>query len=221
MITNSGIWMRPGEAAAPTPRDIAVGMCRITRYAGAIWVPLAAHSILVAEFAYRATQYPCDFAFGLLHDAHETVTGEVTRKWKPPEMKSREADLDARIFAAFNLSISTYAERHDLIKAADEKALCAEATLCGLPHWAEYYEREEGRAAPALTADENAIATAIIDRWTNPHMACEDSLEIKILTRALIQLAAGMTSAAWTTLWDAARPLLPPGSEGILDFSKA
>lgn len=185
MITNSGIWMRPGENCAPNERDIAVAMCRITRYAGALWVPLAAHSILVGEYAYQKTKDPQDFAFGLLHDAHETVTGEVTRHWKPKVMKESENELDARIFCFFNLSILDYLNRRDIIKEADEKALTAEATILGLKNWPHYFETVEGRPVPEISTAEKAKACLILNHWTTYTMIQGDSVEVNVLAGAL------------------------------------
>src|SRR5260221_3697868 len=104
MITYSGVQMSPGCMNVPTAMDIAVGMCRITRYAGALWVPLAAHSVIVAEFCYQraVSQKGLFFCYGLLHDAHEIVTGEITRHYKPDEMKPLERELDELLLPSFD-----------------------------------------------------------------------------------------------------------------------
>jgi hypothetical protein len=198
MITFTGVQMNPGCGNVPTPKDIAVGMCRITRYAGALWVPLAAHSILVAEFAWqRFGAYPF-FGYGLLHDAHETVTGEVTRHYKPDGMKSYEQELDEAIFKSFDLSIDDYRKNRDKIKEADEMALCAEATFYGLKGWPDYYRKRESRDIPRLSAPEQTVSRRILLEWSNPMMVTADSDEQRELEKALLFVKEGDFHAAKT-----------------------
>lgn len=187
MITYSGVQMSPGCRNVPTARDIAVGMCRITRYAGALWVPLAAHSVIVAEFCYQraVNQKGLFFGYGLLHDAHETVTGEVTRHYKPKDMKPFESELDEAIFPWFNLDIKSYREQKDFIKRSDELALTAEATLLGLKGWPAYYERMEGHPPLKLTADQESRANVILKYWSRPEMVLEGSIEQQMFSYAL------------------------------------
>jgi hypothetical protein len=179
--------MNPGCGNVPTPKDIAVGMCRITRYAGALWVPLAAHSVIVAEFCYRRAESDKDrfFCYGLLHDAHETVTGEVTRHYKPAEMKPFENELDDVIFSAFNLDVQAYREQKRFIKSSDEMSLAAEATLLGLKGWPAYYERMEGHPPLRLMPDYEALAKIILNYWSRPEMVTAGSDEQQWLEAAL------------------------------------
>jgi len=157
MITYTGIRVAPDNDLVPSPRDIAVQMARITRYGGAVWCPLLAHSVLVAGLVLkaihhvrlRASDLPT-WAWGLLHDAHEVVTGEVVRPWKPDGLRARQAELDRRIRDAFHLDESSI----DLamVKAMDERALIAEAVVLQLPNFARAYTEIEDLAefpAPA------------------------------------------------------------------------
>lgn len=198
MITHSGVQMSPGCTNVPTAMDISVGMCRITRYAGALWVPLAAHSVIVAEFCYQRAVSHEDlfFCYGLLHDAHETVTGEMTRHYKPPELKPLENELDEAIFNAFNLDIVFYREQKDFIKRSDELALTAEATLLGLKGWPAYYERMEGHPPPKLTPDYQALAEKILEYWSYPQMILENSVAMKQMAHALTYVKSGDYKAA-------------------------
>ena len=187
MITDSGVQMHPACGRAPTPRDIAVGMCRITRYAGAVWCPLALHSILVAEFALRSSGISdTRWAMGLLHDAHETVTGEVTRHYKPKEMKPYEHELDAAIFKSFGLDVEAYRKEHAFFKEMDEKALCVEALALGLKDWPAYYQAREGKPIPVLTESERVVGRVVIHSiWREPDMVRDRSEQIEILANAL------------------------------------
>lgn len=193
MITYSGVQMHPGCKNAPTAMDIAVGMCRITRYAGALWVPLAAHSVIVAEFSYHRSNgnKALAFCYGLLHDAHETVTGEVTRHYKPKEMKAYENELDDLIFPAFGLDVALYRKEGDFYKEMDQMALAAEATLLRLKGWPEYFRKMEKRTVPALDPKEDGIANVTLKYWSRPEMVEEGSLEQRRFAHALTSVAAG------------------------------
>lgn len=203
MITNSGVQMSPGCGRAPIAEDIAIGMCRITRYAGSIWCPLAAHSILVAEYAWLDKGTDEAWAWGLLHDAHETVTGEITRHWKPKEMSLFERELDSVIFEAFNLDVDRYrkeglGDRSEpgFVKVADEKALCIESLSLGLKNWPEYYRRQEGRDIPTLTAMENQAGVRILEAWRSPAMVEDGSPQSRRLGEALVAIRQGMLDRA-------------------------
>lgn len=135
MITSTGIRVAPDNQNCPSELDVAIAMCRITRYAGAIWCPLAAHSILVAELVLTMSHSLFDWACGLLHDAHETVTGEITRPWKPREMKTFEKDLNYRLEKHFQV----FGLEGKQIKEADVRALVCEATVLNLPGFWDIY----------------------------------------------------------------------------------
>lgn len=186
MITTTGVQMHPGCGRCPTPKDIATGMCRVTRYAGAIWVPLAAHSLIVAEYALMVDGTRFLWACGLLHDAHETVTGEITRHYKPVEMKPLEKELDEEIFASFGFDYVRYQQNKDFIKQMDEKALTVEAETYGLKGWPAYYRSREGKDTPSLTGEERKVGENILRNWTAPSMIVSDSPHILRLTEALV-----------------------------------
>jgi hypothetical protein len=156
VITHSGIWVTPTTGLVPSPLDIAVHSGRITRYAGALWSPLLAHMVFVAEITWSELMmrtgpggcpnfdYPT-WAWSLLHDAHETFMGEIPRRWKLPERKAQEKEADRRIAAAYGLLGSVI--DHALIKEADERALLAEAVTLKLPGFPEKYTAENNLLA--------------------------------------------------------------------------
>jgi hypothetical protein len=184
--------MIPGGRTAPTAADLAIGACRVTRYAGALWMPLSVHSILVADLCWLASREDVDWVLGLFHDLHETVTGEVVRHWKPPEMRTFEAEIDRRIFRAFHLDLDLYRRRADFVKAADEKALAAEATMLGLPGWPGFYERETGAPPPILGSEERTIAASLFgSAWMRPEAIRSDSASVGAFTDALHLVRAG------------------------------
>lgn len=196
MITHTGTHVTPDNNGVPSERDLAVGMCRITRYAGSIWCPLAPHSILVAEYCAMEAGTELAWAHGMLHDAHECVTGELTRWWKPSSMKEFERDLDVRILRYFGLEPYRHAELHPLIKRADEKALCAEATILGLPGWADFY-RKEGGTPPTLSDSERTVAEQLLwGIWRDPEMVQHASRQADILTEVFWHLKVGSHAEA-------------------------
>jgi len=162
MITQSGIRVAPDTNTVPAPLDLAVHMARITRFGGAVWSPLLLHSVLVAELVWRelATRkedfdFP-SFCWALLHDAHETVTGEIPRPWKPKQMKDYQHELDYRIAQAYRVDLTKVDLK--LVKAMDERALLLEANSLGLPKESfqkAYSEREMGGDGfPAVPDDQ-------------------------------------------------------------------
>lgn len=160
MITASGRWVIPdGRAifhhgkkmgplmASPSTSDIAAGMCRVTRFAGAIWCPLSAHSLLVAQLHARlfASPSPLAWAQGLLHDAHEVVTGEVVNDHKHKELKKEQSNLDMHIYSMMGVTMPDAAELHQ----ADMLALDIEALLLRLKGW-ELYKAALGVHIPEV-----------------------------------------------------------------------
>lgn len=92
---------------SPTPetislRDIAHGLALITRWCGATQVPLsvAQHSIIVAD------QLPPDWrGYGLLHDGHEALTGDITTPMKQALRAVGAGDAVDRIACAIDKAI--------------------------------------------------------------------------------------------------------------------
>ncbi len=208
MITCSGVNMVPGGTVSPEPVDIATGMCRITRYAGAIWVPLALHSIMVAEFIYGRSGNLEYWAMGMLHDAHEIVTGEVTRHWKPADMRLYEDQLDGLIFKRFKLNHEPYHDHHQFFKECDELALSAEAVICELPDWPNFYLRENGKPHPEPWDGEKKFAHRVLhSQWSAPEMVLRDSLQMVRLTESFERIAKGDYAGARETALGDIKPL--------------
>lgn len=200
MITYCGIRVAPGTTIAPSPADIAVQMGRITRFGGAVWSPLLMHSALVAELTWRnlaaqnAKQFDFQtFSWALLHDAHEVVTGEVPRPWKPKQMKDSQHELDFLIASAFKVDLREVDTR--IVKAMDERALLLEALELGLPGFTAVYERQElgGDHFPHIPEEERRLAGALVnsDFWRAEVVTDWRSRPVRLFTGVLEQLAAG------------------------------
>lgn len=192
MITNSGIVVDPGMDSAPSETDIAISMCRVTRYAGSIWCPLSVHSILTVEMAFQKTGNYRTYAYGLLHDCHETITGEIVRAWKPPEMKTRESELDGRILPTFGLRREELYDLSADIRYADEKALCLEASIRRLPGWRSYYEKKNHHPPIEPNAWETSFANRLFDsHWMDPASILTGSRSVALLCAALVSVRFG------------------------------
>lgn len=120
------------SGGAPSLEDIAWQLLHVCRYAGACKVnyTVGIHSMLVADFVvarWPGLEFPA-----LLHDGTEACVGDIPKPFKSPEMRQIEDILMERISEQFGFSKLTEND-HKIIKAADIRALCAEADLIGPP----------------------------------------------------------------------------------------
>ncbi len=122
----------------PTPQDVywpdvVAGLAHINRYSGNAGVyTVAQHSIIVAN------QLPPDLRlYGLLHDAHEFVVGDMTRPMKKAvervgglvallQLQAIEGDVDRAIYAAAGLPFPISPEIRHVVKTADLRAALTE-----------------------------------------------------------------------------------------------
>lgn len=158
LITQSGVHIQTtgGAAGTPTAQDIAVHAGRLCRFGGAVWYPLLPHLVLVGLLAYRRSGLLMNLLWGFLHDAHETVTGDVPRPFKCDCMRREQSALDRRILDRF---IGLEAEPlidYKLINECDHDACDLEAIELGLPG---YHEIATAHAAAYRRARPNVIHT--------------------------------------------------------------
>lgn len=130
-LTYTGKEVSP-TSGAPSLEDIAWQLLHVCRYAGACRVnyTVGIHSMLVADFV--AVKHPKLEFPALLHDGTESCVGDIPKPFKSPEMRKIEDILEARIWEQFEIP-AIDEEEHRIIKAADIRALCAEADLIGPP----------------------------------------------------------------------------------------
>lgn len=119
-------------SGAPSLEDIAWQLLHVCRYAGACRVnySVGIHSMLVADFV--AAKYPSLEFPALLHDGTEACIGDIPKPFKSEGMRRIEDVLMERIWEQFNIP-KLMDEEYKIIKAADIRALCAEADLIGPP----------------------------------------------------------------------------------------
>jgi len=137
MMSRSGVLVLPDNDAAPPLCDIALSLSRQPRFGGHTVDPwsVAEHSMVVALIARYASHAPLGSRqemYGLVHDAHESVTGDIPSTWKTPEMRAQQAQLDERLYVTLGITPPDSAMSR-FIKACDRAALLAEAKLLATP----------------------------------------------------------------------------------------
>lgn len=112
---------------APTLHDVAVGLSREGRYAGAgiKWWPVLLHTFVVCDLLPDPLKI-----HGLLHDAPECITGDIPKPLKTDAMEKTEREIFVRIYAEFGVPLPTEAEFSE-VKRADYRAFCGEVYTVG------------------------------------------------------------------------------------------
>lgn len=124
------------EAADISFLDIAHSLSNIQRFNGGATrsLSVARHSLNVSNIVLEDTGSRVSALYGLLHDAHEYITGDITTPIKAAIKKLSNGDplgvlqnsIDRAIFSAANLPDIMDARIHHAVKIADEKALSYE-----------------------------------------------------------------------------------------------
>lgn len=128
MITYTGKFLN-GPEDSPDVVDIAVSLARMCRFNGfctIFW------SVLQHSFAVEQILDPEYKMYGLLHDAAESVVGDIPRPVKLPIVSKMEDDIMKGIYATFNLPEPTPKIKLH-VKEADDRILYAECVLFGPP----------------------------------------------------------------------------------------
>jgi uncharacterized protein len=115
--------------------DIAHHLAGIIRFSGltrnGIGSSVAAHSIWVADYLYQRTRCPLLAMHGLLHDAHEAYTGDITSPVKSVPgirevLKPLCDNLQQVILDALHIP-DLNEHQHAQVKSADMASLAVEA----------------------------------------------------------------------------------------------
>lgn len=118
------------QTGHPSLIDIAVGLHRMPRFAGQTerWFSVLDHSLFVEHLA-QADDASRELSIALLlHDAHESLTGDVPTPLKPRELTTIQQALDIGIMEAFMPGgHRAYLDLHDCVKGYDRRAVAAEA----------------------------------------------------------------------------------------------
>jgi len=175
MLTHTGIKILPLNDTAPSPVDLAVHMGRLCLYGGAIWFNLLSHSILVSWLVRSLAPSFENWAWALLHDAHETVTGDVPHPWKTDDMRERQKVLDLRIASYYKIDRRLVSPA--AIKQADLLATSYAAYALGLRGYSQL-QKEKLPTECATEPDESTrdLVLALADSPLNDPAVCTRGL---------------------------------------------
>ena len=144
MITFTGISVMMDNEEAPNLTDIAVSLGRLPRFCGHTlqWWPVLAHSLAVYDILNEVGARTETLLYGLLHDAHESVFGDIPRTWKTPLYKDLGKSLDSRIFTKLGLRGFPAFDAEERVHRADELALVHEVYTVGNVEIRKYFASE-------------------------------------------------------------------------------
>lgn len=147
MISLANKWVHPTKGFEIDLLTLARHLGRVVRFGGALntYYTVLQHSLFVSHMAglrcrdkreELATMNPMRLAlWGLLHDAHEFLTGDVPTDWKTDELRAAQEGMDVKIRAALGLDPADGPGllESDLVKQCDHEALIVEANYVS-PH---------------------------------------------------------------------------------------
>lgn len=138
-LTHSGRLVQIDRPDAPTLEDIGLGLSRQPRFTGQtrVWFSVLDHSFFVHDMA--SGESPEVQLALLLHDAHESLTGDVPTGFKSEELRDLQKNfLDNLIMEAhFPGGIEAYRNIAEIAEY-DARALVAEAIEIGPPNFRRY-----------------------------------------------------------------------------------
>jgi 5'-deoxynucleotidase YfbR-like HD superfamily hydrolase len=122
---------------APSLMDIAISLSREGRYAGAgmRWWPVVLHTFVVCDLLPPQLKL-----HGLLHDASETITGDVPKPAKTDAVEHLEKKITESIYRHFGIGMPNEDQRRQ-VKEADRKTFRGEIYTVGTQALQEHYER--------------------------------------------------------------------------------
>lgn len=141
-LTHSGRLVSLDRPDAPTLEDMGLGLSRQPRFTGQtrVWFSVLDHSFFVHDMA--GTETPEVQLAVLLHDAHESLTGDVPSGFKNEELRDlQKGFLDTLIAEAHfpgGYDAFTRPEVREAIAEYDARALVAEAIEIGPPYFRKY-----------------------------------------------------------------------------------
>lgn len=197
MITYTGrpVWPewiaeRPTPEGEPTDigpaiEDIAVGLGRQSRFAGQTreFYTVLCHSLVTHQIAREL--WPEDKAlqrYLLLHDAHESMIGDVPTTWKSMFTRLDEAELDRRIAAEHGIE-ELSDENKLLFKDVDYAALAAEAHALGHAEAERWWPKDDFNSLMVRAFDLTVLQLQV----GNPVRYLQPEHSIRALRSALQQ----------------------------------
>jgi hypothetical protein len=123
--------------AAPSLFDVAISLSREGRYSGngIRWWPVALHTFVVCDMLPETIQI-----HGLMHDAPESVTGDVPKPVKTKEIEEFEEHLLVMLYKSFGIPFPDI-ETRAAVKAVDKQVLHGEVYTVGTQALQDLYPR--------------------------------------------------------------------------------
>ncbi len=149
-LTYTGRVIKPGGQGHPSLVDIAISLSRQPRFAGHCrrWWSVLDHT-LFGDDLISAAIIPEYRLSWLLHDAHESITGDVPTDFKGEGLKLDQQILDTGIHQAFMPHVGA-----SNVRDLDKRCLLAEAILVGPP------ESDQHLKSFGWTEDDNGQLTS-------------------------------------------------------------
>jgi hypothetical protein len=168
------------EPSDPDPEeiellDIATSLSKEPRFnaLGDPAISVGLHSLAVQKFLERMDEEPLVQIYGLLHDAHETYTGDTPGMMKTPDQRAREDILTETIYEAFDIPLPE--ESHERkVGNADDVSLLTEVFL--------KYPREDFDHKAASTDVDAMTAEEAVYSMLDLYSTVEDTPENFIST---------------------------------------
>ncbi|MBA3678515.1 MAG: hypothetical protein H0W74_14125 [Sphingosinicella sp.] len=131
-LTYTGRIIKPGGQGHPSLTDIAISLSRQPRFAGHCrrWWSVLDHT-LFGDDLLSAMILPAYRLSWLLHDAHESITGDVPTDFKSEGLKLDQQILDTGIHQAFMPHVEQGWITN--VRVLDKRCLLAEAYVVGPP----------------------------------------------------------------------------------------
>lgn len=135
-----------GGGYCPSIHDIAVGLSRIPRWAGATVRPWSVllHSLAAYDVAYAQDEKPEVIFAALMHDAEEMATGDIPSPFKTEAQKNLADELRGWFFdVSFKQPYplpSVWERVHEIdraLAAAEAQCLCHPMTRRDFPDWTQ------------------------------------------------------------------------------------
>lgn len=131
--------LREPDPSLITIEEVAWGLSRVCRYSGKTpkFYSVSEHSVLVAQHLREQGESGEVQLAAILHDAHESLVGDVLPCIKSLVVGYRriEKDLDRAILTGLGLPLDLLEKHHAVVKGADNWALSAEVTCLLKAEW--------------------------------------------------------------------------------------
>ena len=169
-LTYTGRLVDPDGNTPPALLDIAVSLSRLPRFAGhagSNWSVLD-HTLYCDDLAATSINgdEPSLRVAVLLHDAHESITGDIPTPVKTPDMKALQDALDDLIFGAYHPTGFRWPKT---VGAVDRQALAAEAHRL-LPH---YYDTIREHFGPFDSSADDMLKAYLGQPYARMGSSCQ------------------------------------------------